>query len=156
MPKTRTLNIAVADRDALLEVTSCLTGKWTHSAGEVAELAEVAEKRLDRMCMPKGKRKGVIATHTIKGPGARAYGFAVNGSVVTLRRSNTGWRVIGFEPKHVFPQQGGRLRLQISPEQDAAAAAAMRDYYDIVVRTVAMKTPPATADLESATPPKLR
>lgn len=144
MPKPRTLNVAVTNRDALLEVTSSLTGKWTHSTDQVADLADVAERRLDRICMPKGKRKGVIATHTIKGPAARAYGFAVNGSIVTLRRSNTGWRVIGFEPKHVFPQQGGRLRLQISPEQDAAAAAAMRDYYDIVVRTVEIPLPLVT------------
>lgn len=134
MNKTKSLNVSVSNRDALLDVTLSLTGKWTHTAKEVTELAELAETRLDRMCMPKGRRKGVIACHTSKGPGARAYGFAVNGSAVTLRRAADGWRVIGFAAARVFPQQGGKLTLQISPEQEAAAVEAMRAACSVVVK----------------------
>lgn len=134
MKNTKSLNVAVSNRDALLDVTLTLTGKWTHTAKEVTELAELAEKRLDRMCMPKGRRKGVIASHTSKGAGARAYGFAVNGSAVTLRRAADGWRVIGFVAARVFPQQGGKLILQISPEQEAAAVEAMRAACGVVVK----------------------
>lgn len=134
MKKTKSLNVLVSNRDALLEVTLTLPGKWAHSAKEVSELAELAEKKLDQMWMPKGRRKGIIATHTSKGPGARAYGFAVNESAVTLRRAADGWRVIGFAAKSVFPQQGGKLLLQISPEQEAAAVEAMRAACGVVVK----------------------
>lgn len=134
MKKTKSLNVAVSNGDALLDVSLTLTGKWTHTAKEIAQLAELAEERLDRMWMPKGKRKGIVATHTSKGAAARAYGFAVNGSFVTLRRSADGWRVIGFAAKSVFPQQGGRLTFQITPEQEAAAIEAMRGACGIVVK----------------------
>lgn len=134
MKTTKSLNVSVSNQDALLDVTLTLTGKWTHTAKEVSELAELAEKRLDRMCMPKGQRKGITATHTSKGPAARAYGFAVNGSALTLRRAADGWRVIGFVEARVFPQQGGKLALQISPEQEAAAVQAMRAACGVVVK----------------------
>lgn len=134
MKNTKPLNVLVSNRDALLDVTLTLTGRWTHTAKEVTELAELAEKRLDRMWMPKARRKGIIAKHTSKGPGARAYGFAVNGSAVTLRRAADGWRVIGFETARVFPQQGGKLALHISPEQEAAAVEAMRAACGVVVK----------------------
>jgi hypothetical protein len=134
MKNTKPLNVLVSNRDALLDITLTLTGKWTHTAKEVAELAELAEKRLDRMWMPKGKRKSIIATHTSKGPTARAYRYGVNGSIVTLRRAADGWRIIGFEAARVYPQQGGKLMLQISPEQEIAAADAMRAGCNIVVK----------------------
>lgn len=101
---TKLLNVAVDNRDALLGLTLTLTGKWTHTARDVMELAERAEETLNRMWMPTGKRKGIVAFHTIRGPSARAYRFGVNGSIVTLRRAATGWRVIGFASKRVFPQ----------------------------------------------------
>lgn len=90
MKNTKTLNVSVSNRDALLDVTLTLTRKWTHTPKEVTELAELAEKRLDRMCMPMGKRKGITATHTSKGLAARAYGHAVNGSVINPA-SRGGW-----------------------------------------------------------------
>lgn len=134
MKKTNLLNVSVLNRDALLDVTLSLNGKWTHTAKEVLKLAELAEQRLDRMEMPKGVRKGIIATHTSSGPGARAYKYSVCGSAVTLRRAADGWRVIGFAEARVFPQQGGKLLLQISPEQEAAAVEAMRAACGIVVK----------------------
>lgn len=134
MKKTKLPNVAVTDRDALLDLTLTLTGKWTHTAKEVVKLTELAEQRLDRMEMPKGVRRGIIATHTSRGPGARAYKFPVDGSVVTLRRAADRWRVVGFEEATVFPQQGGKLILHISPEQEAAALKAMRAAYGIVVK----------------------
>ncbi len=133
---TKPPNVSVNNRDALLDLTLTLTGKWTHTAKQVAELAELAEKTLDRMFMPKGKRKGIIATHTIKGPAARAYGFAVNGSAVTLRRTADDWRVIGFVEKGVFPRQSGKLSLHITPEQENAATEAMRAACGIVIKLV--------------------
>lgn len=65
--KTKLLNVAVDNRDALLGLTLTLTVKWTHTASDVTQLAERAEKMLDRMWMPKGKRKGIVAIHTIRG-----------------------------------------------------------------------------------------
>lgn len=148
MKNQKSLNVSVSNRDALLDVTLTLTGKWTHTAKEVSELAELAEKRLERMCMPKGQRKGIIATHTSKGPAARAYRYGVNGSAVMLRRAADGWRVIGFEAARVYPQQGGKLILQISPEQETAAADALRADLNIVV-----KRPCASSEVDSITAP---
>ncbi len=148
--KTKLLNVAVDNRDALLGLTLTLTGKWTHTASDVTQLAERAEKMLDRMRMPKGKRKGIVAIHTIRGPSARAYRFTVNGSIVTLRRATTDWRVVGFASKRVFPQQGGQLILQISPEQEAAAVAAMHAACGVVVKRAVTETAPASAESTSA------
>ena len=74
MKNQRSLNVLVSNRDALLDVTLTLTGKWTHTAKEVSELAELAEKRLDQMCMPKGQRKGITATDVYKRQGDRGRG----------------------------------------------------------------------------------
>lgn len=150
--KPKSLNVAVTNRDALLDVTLTVTGKWTHTADEVIELAARAEETLDRMWMPMGKRKGIIATHIIKGPTARAYRFAVNGSMVTLRRAVSGWRVIGFAARNVYPQQGGKLILQISPEQEAAAVESMRTACGIVVRRPVMDALPGPAALTAVSP----
>lgn len=147
---TKLLNVAVDNREALLGLTLTLTGKWTHTARDVTELAERAEETLNRMWMPKGKRKSIVAIHSIKGPGARAYRFGVNGSIVTLRRAATGWRVIGFASKRVFPQQGGQLILQISPEQEAATVAAMRAACGVVVKRAVAEMAPAAVEIASA------
>lgn len=140
MKQKKSLNVLVSDKEALLHLTLHMRGAWAHSDAEVSKLAEIAEQRLDRMNMPKGKRKGVIATHVSQGPAARAYRFPVDGSAVTLRRAADGWRVIDFVAKRVFPQQGGALILQISPQQDTAAAEAMRAACGVVVKQ-AVKEP---------------
>lgn len=143
MKKTKSLNVSVSNRDAMLDLTLSLNGKWTHTAKEVLKLAELAEQRLDRMEMPKGVRKGIIATHTSMGPAARAYKFAVCGSAVTLRRAADGWRVIGFAEARVYPQQGGKLILQISPEQETAAFEAMRAACGLVVKLPVAEAAPS-------------
>ena len=135
---TKTPNVAVSNDEALLKLTLTLIGKWTHTASEIRNLAEEAEKRLDRIRMPNSMRKGIIATHIFKGPVARAYGYSVNGSIVTLRRAATGWRVIGFAPQRIFPQQGGELKLQIAPEQETAAVMAMWRAWGFVTKRPAL------------------
>jgi hypothetical protein len=134
MKQKNSLNIPVSDQEALLDLTVHMPGAWAHSDVEVVKLAEIAELRLDQMYMPKAKRKGVIATHVNEGPAARTYRFLAHGSAVTLYRAEDGWRVIDFAPRRVFPQQGGELILQISPQQAAAAAEAMRAACGVVVK----------------------
>lgn len=135
---TKTPNVAVSNDEALLKLTLTLMGKWTHTASQIRDLAEEAEKRLDRIRLPVSMRKGVIATHIFKGPVARAYGYSVNGSIVTLRRAATGWRVIGFAPQRIFPQQGGELELQITPEQQTVAVSYMWRAWGFVTKRPAL------------------
>lgn len=150
---TKAPNVAVSNTDALLALTLTLPGKWTHTAAQVQELAVAAEKKLDMAYVPMSRRKGVTATHTFRGPVAKAYGFSVNGSIVTLRRSATEWRVIGFDPKRIFPQQGGVLNLQITPEQEAAAVSAMHRACGIVVRREAARQHVASTSPAEAVEP---
>lgn len=64
---TKTPNVSVSNDEALLKLTLTLKGKWTHTASEIREIAEDAEKRLDRIRMPNSMRKGVIATISSRG-----------------------------------------------------------------------------------------
>jgi len=57
--------------------------------------------------MPNSMRKGIIATHVLKGPVAGAYVYSVNGSIVTLHRAATGWCVIGFAPQRIPSRAAG-------------------------------------------------
>jgi hypothetical protein len=136
MNKPIPLNVLVSDREALLAVTLPLVG-WAHSAEEVAEVADLAEATLDRMWMPKGKRKGITAVHTSKGPAA--YSGQVIGTTVTLQRTADGWRINGFAHAYASSQRRGKLQLRISPKQEAAAFEAMHAACGIVVTGVASK-----------------
>lgn len=82
--------------------------------------------------------QALIATHVFKGPVARAYGYFVSGSIVTLRRAATGRRVIGFAPQRIYRQQGGELKLQIAPEQETAAVMAMWRAWGFVTKRPAL------------------
>lgn len=55
-----------------------------------------------------------------------------------MRRAATGWRVIGFAPQRIYPQQGGELMLQIAPEQEKAAVMAMWRAWGFVVKRPAL------------------
>ena len=136
---TKAPNVAVSDTDALLALTITLPGKWTHTAAQVQELAMAGEKKLDMAYLPMSRRKGVTATHTFGAPSRKPYGFSVNGSIVALRRSATEWRVNRFDPKRIFPQQGGVLIFQITLEQESAAVSAMHRACGIVVRREAAR-----------------
>jgi hypothetical protein len=61
MNKTNSLNVLVSDRDALVAVTSPLTG-WAHGAEEVAKVAEVAPVARERFeakgtTQPRSRRR---------------------------------------------------------------------------------------------------
>lgn len=133
MKKTKSLNIPVSDRETLLEFTDRMATPWTHSAAELSHLAELAEKRLDKMEMPKGKRQGVIATHTSIGC-AHVEQYGGIGSEVTLRRARDGWYVVGYQRVSLLPRQNGHLFLLISHQQHRAAVQAMRVACGVMVQ----------------------
>lgn len=133
MKKTKSLNIPLSDREALLKLADRMATPWTHSAAELVHLAELAEKRLDKMEMPKGKRQGVIATHTSIGC-ERVVQYGGTGSEVTLRRARDGWYLVGYKRVSLLPRQNGHLFLLISHQQHLAAAQAMRVACGVMVQ----------------------
>lgn len=88
---------------------------FTLDAHAALELAEFAEKRLDRLGVPQALRAGCEAWEQSAGPTARAYEYSAIGTRLGLRRDGSGgWELIAVQRTSVRPKQSGRKSLVVT------------------------------------------
>jgi hypothetical protein len=121
--------IAVTDTAALDSHISKTCGKatsWTFSAADVSRIAELAEQRLEKMCLAQTHRRGAVVTARSAGPAAVSYGYSVIGSELKLRRVKDGWRMTDYERCQVYPRSAERIGVEITSEQADKSIGTMR------------------------------
>jgi hypothetical protein len=135
---SKKMNVLVSDEAALKTAIEPIRGRATkrsHSASEIRDVAALAETRLEAVGIPQTSRVGIEAVQTSEGPSANSYDYGVKGSKITFKRSNDGWRLVGYEMVGVYSKQGGKLDLMFQQKHHGAMLAALLRANRITVKT---------------------
>lgn len=93
--------------------------KNTATVADVFRLAERAELQLDIDELPVSHRAGIEATWCGRGPAAKAYGYRMTRTRLTIRRGHRdrGWYLTCPDRAQVYPRQPEKFDIRINCEQ---------------------------------------
>jgi hypothetical protein len=98
---------------------------------QLLKLAEIAERRLEALRLPKKYRAGARFVAVSGEAVPNKYKYARIATMVKLERGPKCWFLIAAERAEIR-QSGGWRRLHITKEQDKAAVELMRVEYDVI------------------------
>ena len=84
------------------------------------EVAQRAEKWLEKRGCPKKSRKGTRVEYTPEGPSASSYGYSCKSTWIRLERGRSHWYLVGAAPETIYPKRAERFGVWL--EWDATAA----------------------------------
>ena len=129
------MKINLADTDAVRAALAAVNGRAERHAytlpSEIAAVADDAERQLARLDVPKAARKGARYVSQSSGNLPNAYKYKAIGTVVTLARGASGWFLVDVAACDIWPGKAPITRLTLTPDQDAAAVAALRKAYAV-------------------------
>ena len=102
---------------AALGEANGLARKNTATVANVFAVAERAELQLDIDELPKTRRLGAEAVWHGSGPWARAYGYKMTRTKLTIRRGVKGWYLVGAERISLYPGESECFYVLISAAQ---------------------------------------
>lgn len=101
--------------------------------GEVFDLTESAEEKLDALFLPTSLHKGAKWVETSGGKVANSYkGITRNATRVTIERRSGGWYLIDVTQASVFKQGGGAGRLTLTAEQAKEASTRFAAQFAVI------------------------
>jgi len=109
-----TFNEAFKQLDQAVETVNGRATAFTLSSRNILDLADEAEKWLDRHDMPKKSRVGVRVFHRPAGPSAKSYKFRATTTEVVIVRRTSGWFLSEIKRGSVNPKQGATTRYIIN------------------------------------------
>lgn len=109
-----TFNEAFKQLDQAVETVNGRATAFTLSSRNILDLADEAEKWLDRHDMPKKSRVGVRVFHRPAGPSAKSYKFRATTTEVVIVRRTSGWFLSEIKRGFVNPKQGATTRYIIN------------------------------------------
>jgi hypothetical protein len=109
-----TFNEAFKQLDHAVETVNGRATAFTLSSRNILDLADEAEKWLDRHDMPKKSRVGVRVFHRPAGPSAKSYKFRATTTEVVIVRRTSGWFLSEIKRGSVNPKQGATTRYIIN------------------------------------------
>lgn len=107
------------------------------SWAEIATVAEDAEKRLERLGIPKNERAGARFDAQSGEKLPNAYKYTARGTVVTLTRRSGGWYLTHARSYDLYTGHNPTATLWLTPEQDAKAIEVLRRAYGIIPPPIA-------------------
>jgi len=129
------MRINLKDTDAVRAALAAVNGKAERHAytlpSEIAAVADDAERQLARLDVPKAARKGARYVSQSSGNLPKAYKYKATGTVVTLERGASAWFLVDVAACDIWPGKAPIYRLTLTPDQDAAAVAALRKAYAV-------------------------
>jgi len=129
------MRINLKDTDAVRAALAAVNGKAERHAytlpSEIAAVAYDAERALARLDVPKAARKGARYVSQSSGNLPNAYKYKATGTVITLERGATAWFLVDVAACDIWPGHAPITRLTLTPDQDAAAVAALRKAYAV-------------------------
>jgi hypothetical protein len=129
------MRINLKDTDAVRAALAAVNGKAERHAytlpSEIAAVADDAERQLARLDVPKAARKGARYVSQSGQGLPKAYKYSAIGTVVTLERGASAWFLVYVGACDIWPGKAPITRLTLTPDQDAAAVAALRKAYAV-------------------------
>jgi len=120
-----------AVRAALDAVNGRATAHTYHMSCQVADVAREAERALARLNLSKSARRGARYVSQSSGNLPKAYKYNAIGTTVTLERGASAWFLVDVTACDIRPGAAPFQRLTLTPDQDAAAVAALRKAYAV-------------------------
>ena len=101
---------------AALDAVQGKANARTLFAGSVSDLADLAERRLDRLDIPKKYREGARAVFFEADlPGA--YKYKAETTRIIVERGKTAWYLVDVSRILIYPKQKGRNHLILADQQ---------------------------------------
>jgi len=129
------MRINLKDTDAVRAALAAVNGRAERHAytlpSEIAAVAYDAERALARLNLSKSARRGARYVSQSSGNLPKAYKYNAIGTVVTLERGATAWFMVNVAACDIRPGAAPFQRLTLTPDQDAAAVAALRKAYGV-------------------------
>jgi hypothetical protein len=129
------MKINLKDTDAVQAALDAVNGRATaHTYNTpyfVHVVAREAERELARFNVPKAARKGARYVSQSSGNLPKAYKYTAIGTTVTLERGASAWFLVDVAACDIRPGAAPFYRLTLTPDQDAAAVAALRKAYRV-------------------------
>jgi len=129
------MKINLADKEAVRAALAAVNGKAERHAytlpSEIAAVADDAERQLARLDVPKAARRGARYVSQSGQSLPKAYKYTAIGTTVTLERGASAWFLVDVTACDIRPGAAPFQRLTLTPDQDAAAVAALRKAYAV-------------------------
>lgn len=129
------MRINLTNTDAVRAALAAVNGKAERHTytlpSEIAAVADDAERQLARLDVPKAARKGARYVSQSGRSLPNAYKYKATGTVVTLERGASAWFLVDVAACDIWPGNAPITRLTLTPDQDAAAVAALRKSYAV-------------------------
>lgn len=126
------VKLSPANVDHLLQVANgSATAHTFNRTAEILQIAQRAEARLAALGIPLSKRKGATVVALSGARVGNSYKFTRNGTLVTLERAATVWKLRSVHSCNVH-KEGGYKRVYLTAEQDALAVANFRKSYMVL------------------------
>jgi hypothetical protein len=117
--------------NALQSANGKASGHTFEYVHQLLKLAEIAERRLEALRLPKKYRAGARFVAVSGEAVPNKYKYTRIATMVKLERGPKCWFLIAAERAEIH-QSGGWRRLHITKEQDKAAVELMRVEYDVI------------------------
>lgn len=104
-------------------------------ANQVDLYTQVAEEKLDELCIPKKYRTGAKFHYRPEGPHALSYKFGQGATTFKIVRLSTGWAVESIERGKVYPRQAAIQELILSKQQRDIAVAKFCTQFSTIQNT---------------------
>lgn len=116
---------------ALTAVNGRATAHCYTTFGEIRDEAERAERKLSDLLEAKSKRVGARYISQSGGKVASSYRHSRAITRVTLKRGAKGWYLEAVAQGLLWPNETGGAYLRLTPAQDCAIVAAVRQRYTV-------------------------
>jgi hypothetical protein len=114
------IKITESKKNELRSVISETEGRSVVNRVSVEDLmtfADMVEKKLDRLDLPKKYRIGALYVYRGQGPFAKAYKFGQPATLFEIERGSDLWYLVKIERVKVYPKQRARSDLYLSRDQ---------------------------------------
>jgi hypothetical protein len=121
-----------ADIEAALKAVNGRSTSHTFTtSGEIAFVADEAEKALERLNIPKSERAGAVYVAQSGEKLPSAYKYEATTTTVRLVRKSGGWYLDEVHSTTLYPRSKPHRHLRLTAEQDTIAVAALRRNYTV-------------------------
>jgi hypothetical protein len=116
------INNTAEIQTALDTVNGKATAFTVHAPGQVSNVAILANTTLRKAGVTEAESAGTIVTYRPAGPWANAYKNSAISTLVTLKKTASGWNLIGVKRVDVYPRNTERFTLKATDKATLAAA----------------------------------
>lgn len=131
----KAIKIEAKNKAAIESALKAVNGKSdAHAYTTMEEVVCVAndyEKKVVKLVGAKARAVGAIAYSESGGSVPDAYKYSRHGTSLKIERRSTGWFLVDVKQVEIY-KDGGRDRLFLTAEQDAAAIDELRKAYSII------------------------